>query len=164
MSRKYPRKVRKQYQARLKAAEAFVESWTTSGLAWSLITDYSCTLGCEEAETFAGLFRSFGYDNTAETILADHGEDCDTPHYHSPQDVWTFTLLVFVRDSYIAEWAIVADGKNGMEAEERAKGFLRNSLKPKYEGYIRVEVGEVESGVPAPTALYSWTDIREGSK
>jgi hypothetical protein len=27
-----------------------------------------------------------------------------------------------------------------------------------------VEVGEVESGVPAPTALYSWTDIREGSK
>lgn len=163
MSRKHPKKVRKLYQARLKAAEAFVESWTTSELSYSLIPDYECTLTCENATTYAGLFRAFGYTNTAETILADHGEDCDNPHYHQPQGVWTFTIEVFGR-YHIGEWVVVADGKNGAEAEERATEYLRNKLKDMYVSQLRFRVNNIESGIPTSTALYNWTDIREESK
>ncbi|MER6102422.1 hypothetical protein ABT115_08845 [Streptomyces sp. NPDC001832] len=168
MSRKYPKKVRKEYAAKLKAAEAFVESWTTSELSHNLIKDYDCVLGCEEAKTYAGLFRTFGYPNTAEQILADHGEGCENPHYHEPQGVWTFTIRVggpAVKE--IGEpdpaWTIVADGKNGEEAEERATEFLRRKIKEEYSAFFYIEVDEVENGVPGSTALYSWTDIREAA-
>lgn len=151
---------------RLKAAEAFVESWTTSELAGRLITDYNCTLSCDPAETFAGIFRAFGYPNYAESILADHGEDCDSPHYHQPQGVWTFDIeaggpAVEGIDNPI--WTIVADGKNGADAESRAVEFLRRKLTEKYTPYFYLTVEEVENGVPASTALYSWTDIREAA-
>ncbi|MEV5677437.1 hypothetical protein [Streptomyces sp. NPDC052179] len=164
MSRKYPKKYRKEQAAKLKAAEAFVESWTTSGLASTLIPDYSCTLGCEEAITYGALMRAFGYPSTAETILADHGEDCDTPHYHECGGVWTFTL----QPEGVAEeeggYTIVADGANGAEAEDRAREFLRSELKAKYRSYYYwINVEEVESGVPSSTALYSWTDIRKAA-
>jgi hypothetical protein len=164
MSRKYPKKVRKEYAAKLKAADAFVEAWTTSGLAWSLITDYSCTLNCGEAETFADLMRTFKYTETAEGILADHGEDCDTPHYHAPQGVWTFTLQPGGNEADgEEEYTIVADGKNGADAEDRAKGFLRAHLKQKYKTYFWIEVVEVEDGAPGSTTLYSWTDMRKAA-
>jgi hypothetical protein len=162
MSRKYPKKVRQEFARKLKAADAFVDAWTTSGLAYDLIPNYDCTLGCEEAKTYADLFRVFEYTNTAEQILADHGESCETPHYHEPQGVWTFDLEAFGRYR-IGEWTVVADGKDGSEAEERAKEFVRNRLKDQYASYIRVEVQDVESGVPGSTALYSWTDLRKAA-
>jgi hypothetical protein len=164
MSRKYPKKVRKEYAAKLKAADAFVEAWTDSGLAWSLITDYSCTLNCGEAETFADLMRAFKYTETAEGILADHGEDCDTPHYHASQGVWTFTLQPGGNEADgEGEYTVVADGKNGADAEDRAKEFLRAHLKQRYKTYFWIEVVEVEDGTPGSTALYSWTDMRKAA-
>ncbi|WP_435270949.1 hypothetical protein [Streptomyces sp. 1222.5] len=163
MSRKFPKKVRNEFKRQQAAAEAFVETWTDTGLAWSLITDYSCTLTCSEAEKFAGLMRAFKYTETAEGILADHGEDCDTPHYHQPQGVWTFTIEAHgpaVAGIEDAEWVIVADGKSGADAETRAETFLRNQLKKKYPGHFYVTVNEVENGTPSSMALYPWTDIR----
>jgi hypothetical protein len=162
MSRKYPKKVRKEFAAKLKAAEAFVESWTTSELAALLITDYGCTLGCQDAKTFAGIFSAFGYPNYAECILADHGEDCDNPHYHEPQGVWTFDLTAFGRYR-IGDWTVVADGKDGADAEERAKEFVRNRLKDQYASPIHVRVNDVENGTPSSMALYNWTDIRKAA-
>ncbi|MFJ9900227.1 hypothetical protein ACIQPR_43555 [Streptomyces sp. NPDC091280] len=166
MSRKYPKKVRNQHRRRLAAADAFVESWTNSGLSHELITDYTCTLGCDEAITYSGLFRAYGYDGTAESILADHGEDCDNPHHHEPQGVWTFTIdahgpaVEVIEDP---EWTVVADGKDGAEAEERATRFLRTQLKKQYPGYFYVRVIDVENGTPGSTALYAWTDIRKAA-
>jgi len=149
---------------RLKAAEAFVESWMTSELAYTLITDYSCTLGCKEAETYAGLFRAFKYPNAAESILADHGEACETPHHHEGRGVWTFNLLI--GGPYVppdTSYTIVADGADGAEAEQRATEFLRGKLKEKGMPFTYIDVEEVESGVPGSTALYSWIDIREAA-
>lgn len=159
MSRKFTKAMKRQMALRLQVAEAFVEAWTTSGLAATLAVDYDCTFGCENAKTFASLMKTFGYPSTAETILADHGEDCDNPHYHEPQGVWTFSLTAYGRYR-IGEWTIVADGKDGEEAEERAKEFVRSRLKDQYVSHIRVVVDEVENGVPSSTALYSWNDIR----
>ncbi|MET8702765.1 hypothetical protein ABZW10_28480 [Kitasatospora sp. NPDC004723] len=67
----------------LRAAEAFVESWTDSGLASSLIHDYTRTLDCSEAETYAGVFRAFGYHALAEDIILDHTEydECGDDHH-----------------------------------------------------------------------------------
>ncbi|MEU5383705.1 hypothetical protein [Kitasatospora cineracea] len=68
---------------RLKAADAFVEQWTNSGLAGSLIDDYMCTLGCSEAETYADLFRAYGYTSTADGIISDHTQydECGDSHH-----------------------------------------------------------------------------------
>ncbi|MFF4245206.1 hypothetical protein ACFYY2_12115 [Streptomyces sp. NPDC001822] len=164
MSRKYPKKFRKEQAEKLKAADAFTDAWMTSGLAYSLISDYSCTLTCEEAMTYACIFRAFKYPDTAEQILADHGEDCDNPHYHEDQGVWTFTLQPGGNEADgEGEYTIVADGRDGSDAEERAKEFLRRKLKQKYKTYFWIDVQEVEAGVPGSTALYSWTDIREAA-
>ncbi|MFD4904960.1 hypothetical protein [Kitasatospora purpeofusca] len=67
----------------LRAAEAFVENWTNSGLASTLIEDYTCTLGCSEAETYADVFRAFGYYVLAEDIVHDHAEydECGDAHH-----------------------------------------------------------------------------------
>lgn len=157
------RKNKKLRKKRLAAAEAFVEAWTDSGLAYNLIPDYGCTLGCSEAKTYAGLLRAFGYENTADQILADHGEDCDNPHYHEPNNVWTFTLEAKgVNVEEDASWVIVADGKDGQEAEGRAWKYLTDQLQKEIEGYFWVRVIDVASGVPGSLALYSWTDIRKG--
>jgi hypothetical protein len=166
MSRKYPKKVRNEFKRKLKAAEEFVESWTNSGLASTLITDYGCTLCCDEAEKYADLMRAFKYTETAEGILADHGEDCDTPHYHEPAGVWTFTIVAegpAVEGIDEPEWTIVSDGKDGAEAEDRATTFLRNQLKAKYPGYLYLITAEVESGAPGSLTLYPWTDIRKAA-
>ncbi|MFI2607741.1 hypothetical protein [Kitasatospora sp. NPDC018619] len=72
-----------EYQAgQLRAADAFVECWTDSGLASSLISDYT-TLCCDEAETYADVFRAFGYVNTADLIISGHADDdvCGTAHH-----------------------------------------------------------------------------------
>ncbi|WP_326827448.1 hypothetical protein [Streptomyces sp. NBC_01751] len=166
MSRKYPKKVRNEFKRKLAAADAFVEAWTTSELSYRLIPDYDCTLGCEEAMTYADLFKSFGYTNTAEQILADHGESCETPHYHEPQGVWTFDITAggpAVENVDDPEWTIVADGKDGAEAEDRALTFLKAQLKKKYPGHLYLRVDDVESGVPGSFALYHWTDIRKAA-
>ncbi|MFF1908594.1 hypothetical protein [Kitasatospora sp. NPDC058218] len=69
------------------AANAFVEAWTTSGLAYELVGYYDCTLTCSEAESMADLFRAFGYENTADDIIASHSEsdECGDSH-HSCDD------------------------------------------------------------------------------
>ncbi|MFI8815704.1 MULTISPECIES: hypothetical protein [unclassified Streptomyces] len=163
MSRKYPKKVRKEFARRLKAAEAFVEAWTTSELSYSLIPDYDCTLGCEEAMTYAGLFRAFGYPETAEQILADHRESCISQHFHEGPGVWTFGISVGGTDVPAGtEYTIVAGGKNGAEAEDRAREFLHRKVREEYPFYY-IEVEDVEVGVPGSTALYAWTDIREAA-
>jgi len=68
---------------KLTAAEKFVESWADSELAATLIRDYDCYLGCEEAETFAGLFRAFGHPGIADAIIEDHSEhdEPESDHY-----------------------------------------------------------------------------------
>ncbi|MFF9649708.1 hypothetical protein [Streptomyces sp. NPDC014622] len=165
MSRKYPKKFRKEQARKLKAAEAFVEAWATSELASNLITDYDCQIGCEEANTFADLLRSFRYVITADQILADHGEYCEYPHAHDFRGVYTFSF-----DSRLIEsdgWTIVANGKDGLDAESKARDFLADRLREahgKFFGpWTDINLIDVESGVPGSTALYSWTDIREVS-
>lgn len=160
MSRKYPKKVRKEFARKMKAAEAFVDAWTNSGLASSLITDYSCTLGCDEADTYSDLFRSFGYTWTADQILADHGEDCDTPHFHESKGVWTFTVEAEFMDGEKDEWQIVADG-SGADAECTATRFVRTKLQERGMRVVWVTAVEVEAGAPSSTALYDWTDLRK---
>jgi hypothetical protein len=162
MSRKYPKKVRNEFKRKLKAADAFVETWTNSGLADSLIVDYDCTLGCEEANTYSGLMRAFGYVNHAESIIADHGEDCDHPHAHDFRGVYTFSF-----DSRLIEsdgWTIVMDGKNGLDAETQARDFLADALRKAHRKFFGswtdIDLIDVESGVPSCMALYSWTDAR----
>ncbi|WP_328377062.1 hypothetical protein OHB13_11970 [Streptomyces sp. NBC_00440] len=164
MSRKYPKKVRKEFARKLAAADAFVDAWTTSGMASTLIPDYDCPLGCSDAMTFAALLRAFGYVNTAEEILADHGEDCDYPHYHVGRGVWTFTLQPGGYDAESeGEYTVVADGESGAHAEFQATEFLRRKLKERYKTPVWIRVEEVESGVPASTALYAWTDLRKAA-
>jgi hypothetical protein len=83
MSRKYTKSARKADAARLSAAAKFVAEWTTTGLASTLIDDYSCTLNCGEADSMAALFRAFGCPSTADGILKDHAEhdECDDSHH-----------------------------------------------------------------------------------
>ncbi|MEV3860691.1 hypothetical protein AB0J38_41080 [Streptomyces sp. NPDC050095] len=169
MSRKYPKKVRKEFKRKLAAAEAFVEAWTNSGLASTLITDYTCTLMCEEAKTFAGLMRSFGYHNTAAQIIADHCEDCDDLEYHFTTDVWTVDVEVqtFNPDLKAAAedfaWTLVLNAERPNEARGKAEAAVTDHMKG--QGLLKpgmfVTATDVRSGFPASTALYSWTDLRE---
>ena len=164
MSRKYPKKVRNKFKRQQAAADAFVKEWTKSGLSDTLIMDYKCFLNCGEAETYSGLFRAFGHVDTAESILADHGEDCDTPHYHAAQGVWTFTLQPGGNEAEGEdEYVIVADGKSGVDAEIRATEYLRAHLKKKYKTYFWIHVVEVEVGTPGSLTLYDWTDLRKAA-
>ncbi|MVO87448.1 hypothetical protein GPA10_22455 [Streptomyces sp. p1417] len=165
MSRKYPKKIRKEFKRKLAAAEEFVEVWMNTGLSSSLITDYSCTLTCAEADTYAGIFKEFGHPDTAATILADHGEDCDSPHFHEPRGVWTFEIEANGRAVDHLDnptWTVVADGENGARAECRALEFLRKELRKEYTHDFWFWVQEAESGVPGSTAIYSWLDARAG--
>lgn len=168
MSRKYPKKTRKQFAAQHKAAEAFVEMWTDSGLASELITDYDCTLTCGEANAFAALMRSFNYENTADQIIADHAEDDDCgAEHHTQCKVWTFTFeLKGYKDE--SSWTIVADGTDQQDAEKGARSALRKGLKKKIpdefefaRAWSYVSLWEAEFGVPTSTALYTWTDARD---
>lgn len=54
------------------AVDRFVHAWTSSGLVLDLAPVYGCTLTCEEAETLANLLQVFGYQTTADGLLADH--------------------------------------------------------------------------------------------
>lgn len=67
---------------KMQAAEDFVNVWSHSGLAESLIEDYTCHLGCGEAEAFASLFRTFGHPSIADAIIEDH-----TRHDTDPDDL-----------------------------------------------------------------------------
>lgn len=69
-------------QQKFEAAAEFVETWSHSGLAESLIEDYTCHLGCGEAEAFADLFRAFGHDSIADAIIEDHSEHDDIGDLH----------------------------------------------------------------------------------
>ncbi|WP_340376625.1 hypothetical protein U5640_16905 [Streptomyces sp. SS7] len=161
MSRKYPKRVRKELGRKLAAAEAFVEAVTTSGCAAD-IEFYSC----EDAERYAAMLRVFGYVNYAEDAIADHKTECAEPHRHQLDGVWTFDIRAGgpafdgVEDP---EWTVVADGKNGAEAEGRAKLFVEAELKKRHSLYFWLTVTEVENGVPSPLALYDWTDIRKAA-
>ncbi|MFE5542749.1 hypothetical protein ACFQ71_02905 [Streptomyces sp. NPDC056534] len=153
---------------RLAAAEAFTSQWMTSGLAYSLIGDYTCTLTCGEAETMADLFRIFQYPETADQILSDHGEDCDTPHHHQKCGTWTFTFAVKTIEWRVGEdapeYTVAASGTDGGEAEDRAVTLLRKLLAAEYKTHFWTELNEVEAGIPSSTALYSWIDAREYGK
>lgn len=160
MSRKYPKKDRKQHKARLAAAAAFVEAWTTSELSYNLIPVHHCPLNCAEAETYAGLFRAYDYPNTADQILEDHGETCDGPH---ASQVWQVDIEACGVEPD-ASWTIVADGKRRSEAETRAKEWLRRHLRGKFAGRrFELTVMDTSLGVPSPTALYSWVDLRKAA-
>ncbi|MFJ7329008.1 hypothetical protein ACIQVN_22550 [Streptomyces cyaneofuscatus] len=162
MSRKYPKKFRKEQAAKLKAAEEFTDAWMTSGLSYNLLPDYDVALGCEEAETYAGLFNAFKYPNTAEQILADHSEGCCQPHYHAGKGVWTFVVSARGANAPTdTEYTIVADGPDGLAAEIRAEEFVLGELREKFGPYVHVLTEDVTEGVPGSTALYAWTDIRK---
>ena len=171
MSRKYPKRVRKEFARRLKAAEAFVETWTNSGLASTLVTDYSCTLTCEEAKTYAGLMRAFGYNNTAAQIIADHSEDCDDLAVHFDTDVWTVdvevntfvpALKAEVRD---LGWTLVVNAEHPNEAGNKAEEAVTAHMQEKglLKAGMWVTAAEIKPGVPASMALYPWTDIRQAA-
>lgn len=164
MSRKYPKKFRKEQAAKLKAAAAFTDAWMTSGLSYNLLPDYDISLGCEEAETYAELFHAFNYPHTGEQILADHRQGCCHPHYHGGKGVWTFVISARGTDIPAdTEYTIVADGPDGVAAEIRAEDFLLGELRDKFGPGVHVLTEDVEEGVPASTALYAWTDIRKAS-
>jgi hypothetical protein len=160
MSRKYPKKVRNEHKRKLKAADAFVRAWTESGLSSTLIHDYNCFLNCGEAESYSGLFRAYGAPDTAESILADHSEDCDTPHYHKAQGVWTFTVEAHFASGESDEWTVVADG-SGEQAEDRAKQWVRDALRAQGAAVMYVLASESGEGTPGSLPLYDWIDIRK---
>ncbi|MFB6654856.1 hypothetical protein ACFCZ4_06735 [Streptomyces microflavus] len=164
MSRKYPKKFRKEQAVKLKAAEEFTDAWMTSGLAYNLLPDYDIALGCEEAEAYAKLFDAFNHASTAERVLADHKEGCCHPHYHDGKGVWTF--VISARGANLpadTEYTIVADGPDGVSAEIRAEDFLLGELRKNFGPFVHVLTEDVENGVPGSTALYSWTDIRKAA-
>ncbi|MGW1231405.1 hypothetical protein [Streptomyces californicus] len=162
MSRKYPKKFRKEQAAKLRAAEKFTDAWMTSGLAYELLQNYDMTLGCEEAETYAELFNAFKYPHTAEQVLADHREGCCQPHFHGGKGVWTFVISVRGADVPAdTEYTIVADGPNGVAAEIRAEEFILGELRQEFGPFVHVLTEDVEEGVPSSTALFAWTDIRK---
>jgi hypothetical protein len=166
MSRKFPKKVRKEFKRRQVAAEAFVEAWTTSGLSHSLITDYSCYLNCDEAKTYANLMRAFGYTETAEQIIADHSEDCDEPETHYPTDVWTVDVEAYSfgqPERY--SWTLVVGAPHPNEAKEQAIDAVRAYLRREglwIDGMYVFE-REIVPGVPGSFALYDWTDLRKAA-
>jgi hypothetical protein len=143
----------------LAAAAAFVDAWTTSGLAYSLISDYDCTLTCEEAESMAGLFRAFRYSNTAASIIEEHSEhdECGNLHHQCPS--WTFDgALIGVNGS---EFTIVADGEDVQEAEANARAYMRGLAEQNWPGReVGVILTGADEGAPGETSLYSWIDAR----
>ncbi|MFK0231193.1 hypothetical protein ACIQUL_36115 [Streptomyces sp. NPDC090303] len=165
MSRKNTKRMKNEAARRLAAAEDFVEQWTTSGRACEMAEDYQ--LNCGDAEVMAELFRSFAYPNTADSILADHREDCRTPHRHERRGVWTFTFEVKTPGWRVGEeppsYTVVANGKSGTEAEERAKEFLRIEAEASalFRPSCLIWLVETEEGAPSSTALYSWLDARQ---
>ncbi|MFI0553447.1 hypothetical protein [Streptomyces scabiei] len=163
MSRKYPKKVRKEFKRKLAAAEAFVETWTNSGLSYSLITDYNCTLGCDEAKTYAELFRAFRYSNTAAQIIADHSEDCDYLTEHYDTDVWTVDVDAHgFQGQEPLSWTLVVNAERPNEAIGKAEDAARKHMEREgRQGYWLSS--EVVPGVPASTALHTWTDLREAA-
>lgn len=144
----------------LAAAEAFVDAWITSGLAYTLISDYNCTLGCEEAETMAGLFRAFKYQNTATSILEDHSEADECGNQHHLCTSWTFDVaLVGVKDG---EFAIVSDGYDVQEAEAKARAHMRGLAEESWPGRdVGVILTGADLGAPSETSLYYWIDARD---
>ncbi|MFZ3562688.1 hypothetical protein ACOKM5_42915 [Streptomyces sp. BH097] len=68
------------------AVDAFVGTWVGTGLASELVPHYNCTLTCEEAESLAGLTRTYGYAETAECVLSEHAEhdECGNAHHQCP--------------------------------------------------------------------------------
>ncbi|NEB42564.1 hypothetical protein [Streptomyces sp. SID14515] len=162
MSRKCPKKFRKEQAAKLRAAEAFTDAWMTSGLAYNLLPDYGIQLGCEEAETYAELFHAFKFPHTGEQIIADHRQGCCHPHYHAGKGTWTF--VISVKGASVpadTEYTIVADGPTGAAAEIRAEEYLLGEMRKKFGPLVHVLTEDVEEGVPASIALFSWTDIRK---
>jgi hypothetical protein len=143
----------------LAAAAAFVDAWTTSGLAYSLISDYNCTLTCEEADTMAGLFRAFHYPSTAEGIVEEHSEtdECGNLHHECP--AWTFDVaLVGVKGG---EFTIVADGDDVQGAEANARAHMRGLVEENWPGReVGVILTGADEGAPGETSLYSWIDAR----
>jgi hypothetical protein len=143
----------------LAAAAAFVDAWTTSGLAYSLISDYGCTLTCEEAESMAGLFRAFQYPNTADSIVEEHSEvdQCGDTHHQCPS--WTFDVaLVGVKGG---EFTIVADGYDVKEAEAKARAHMHGLAEQNWPGReVGVILTGADEGAPGETSLYSWIDAR----
>lgn len=144
----------------LAAAEAFVDAWITSGLAYTLISDYNCTLGCEEAETLAGLFRAFKYQNTATSILEDHSEADECGNQHHLCSSWTFdVVLIEVKGG---EYTIVADGDDVKEAEAKARAYMRGLIEENWPGRdVGVILSGAELGAPGETSLYAWIDARD---
>jgi hypothetical protein len=166
MSRKYPKKVRKAYAAKLKAADAFVEAWTTSGIASTLIHDYSCFFNCGEAKAYSDLMRSFGYTYTAEQIIADHSEDCDEPEIHYPTGVWTVDVEAYPfgqPERY--SWTFAVEAPHPNDAREKAIGAARAHLRREglWVDGMYVFEREINPGVPSSMALYTWTDLREAA-
>ncbi|MFJ5066498.1 hypothetical protein ACIQC7_08785 [Kitasatospora sp. NPDC088556] len=74
--------------AKLAAADAFVETWTDSGLAWTFLGNLDTTLSCREAEAIAELFHAFGYVNTAADIISEHADldECGDRHHTCDDD------------------------------------------------------------------------------
>ncbi|MGW2710746.1 hypothetical protein ACWC4J_17400 [Streptomyces sp. NPDC001356] len=161
MSRKYPKKVRKEYAAKLKAAEAFVESVTTSGAASDV------ELGnCNDAETYAALLRAFGYTNYAEDAIGNHKVECDDQHRHEPDGVWEFDFNVYGPNiPPDTSYTVVMDGKTGAEAEDAARDLLRRLYQQENpsHGYFWLTLVDVERGAPATACLYSWIDGRKAA-
>ncbi|MFG3582541.1 hypothetical protein [Streptomyces sp. NPDC047990] len=163
MSRKYPKKWKRERETRLKAAEAFVEEWTNTGLASSFAHDYDCTFNCAEAETYGDLLRSFGYPSTAEDMMEGHLNDCDEKFRHEKNGAWTFTYVVqgpeIPKDT---EYTVAMRGATGSEADKAAEALLRKLYKASNPGkYFYLVLAEVEAGVPGPLALYPWIDGRD---
>ncbi|MGV9693414.1 hypothetical protein ACWDUX_30400 [Streptomyces sp. NPDC003444] len=167
MSRKYTKRMKNEAARRLAAAEAFVEQWTTSGRACEMAEQYA--INCGDAETMADLFRTFQYPNTAHTILSDHAQDCPAPHRHEKRGTWTFTFEVRTPNWRMGEepptYTVVANGKSGAEAEERATDWFRAEAESSsfFLDPYRIFLVEVEEGAPSSTALYSWLDARQAA-
>ncbi|MGW3063862.1 hypothetical protein ACWDA8_10150 [Streptomyces sp. NPDC001130] len=159
MSRKYPKKVRKEFARKLATAEAFVESVTTSGTAGDV------ELGnCGDAESYAALLRAFGYTNYADDAMGNHKVDCIELHRHDFDGVWTFDFNI--HGPQVPEdtsYTVVMDGATGAAAEDAARDLIREGFRKKHLGYFWVTLAEVEPGIPAPTALYSWIDGRKAA-
>lgn len=68
------------------ALDRFVGTWTDSGLAYELVSDYQCTLTCEEADSLADLLTAYGDTEGAQLILSEHAayDECGHAHHTCP--------------------------------------------------------------------------------
>ncbi|MEU6765923.1 hypothetical protein ABZ916_25835 [Streptomyces sp. NPDC046853] len=155
MSRKYPKRLRREQAARLAAAEEFAEEWAKSELE---------AFGCGETKALLGILRAFGKTQAADDVFATHLTDCQYPHYHEPYGTWTFSIEAhgseFGPDDV---WDIASDGVNGEIAERRAVEWLEEQLKKRSRFYFTLSVCEVEFGAPSSMALYNWIDLRSAA-